>query len=203
MTGMSNCPMDHDGSSIFLDQVHFCLPLYPSQKNWRKKNLEVIDICLYLCICHLGVMTVLLLMAFRFCNIFQNAGEDRTEFQAGEASPVQTPLLLPKDDDALSWGSSYECISNDEEDLEEFLAVSSLESKSINEGNDNYTQRLCVICFDGPRDCFFLPCGHCATCFTCGTRYKNSTSCLLFFYAQIEILDIMTRFSRCINPFIC
>ncbi|KAK9940777.1 hypothetical protein M0R45_017418 [Rubus argutus] len=120
-----------------------------------------------------GVMTVLLLMAFRFCSIFQNAGEDRTEFQAGEASPLQTPLLLPKDDDALSWGSSYECISNDEEDLEEFLAVSSLESKLINEGNDNYTQRLCVICFDGPRDCFFLPCGHCATCFTCGTRISD------------------------------
>ncbi|XP_004294245.1 PREDICTED: uncharacterized protein LOC101291029 [Fragaria vesca subsp. vesca] len=120
-----------------------------------------------------GVMTVLLLMAFRFCSIFQNAGEDRTDFQGREASPVRTPLLLPKDDDALSWGSSYECISNDEEDFEEFLGVSSLEGKSINGGDDNNTLRLCVICFDGPRDCFFLPCGHCATCFTCGTRISE------------------------------
>ncbi|CAB4282273.1 unnamed protein product [Prunus armeniaca] len=117
-----------------------------------------------------GVMTVLLLMAFRFCNIFQNPSEDRTEFQAGEAESEQTPLLSPKDDDVLSWGSSYESVSNNEEDLEESLEVSSLVGKSINEGDNNNTRRLCVICFDGPRDCFFLPCGHCAACFTCGTR---------------------------------
>ena len=114
---------------------------------------------------------MLLVIAYRFCSIFRNAGEDRTDFQAGEASPVRTPLLSPKDDDVLSWGSSYDCISNDDEDLEEFHGVISLEGKAINGGNENNTQRLCVICFDGPRDCFFLPCGHCATCFTCGTRY--------------------------------
>ncbi|BBH04646.1 RING/U-box superfamily protein [Prunus dulcis] len=117
-----------------------------------------------------GVMTVLLLMAFRFCNVFQNSGEDRIEFQAGEAESERTPLISPKDDDVLSWGSSYESVSNNEEDLEESLEVSSLVGKSINEGDNNNTQRLCVICFDGPRDCFFLPCGHCAACFTCGTR---------------------------------
>ncbi|XP_050141454.1 E3 ubiquitin-protein ligase APD2-like isoform X2 [Malus sylvestris] len=99
----------------------------------------------------------------------ENSSEDTTEVQAEEGQSVQTPLLSPKDDDTLSWGSSYEFISN-EEDLDECLAVSSLEGSLTNEGDSNTTGRLCVICFDGPRDCFFLPCGHCAACFTCGTR---------------------------------
>ncbi|KAM1695079.1 hypothetical protein ACFXTN_026759 [Malus domestica] len=117
-----------------------------------------------------GVMTPLLLMAFIFYNKFQNSSEDTTGFQAEEGQSVQTPLLSPKDDDTLSWGSSYEFISNNEEDLDECLAVSSLEGSLSNEGDSDNTGRLCVICFDGPRDCFFLPCGHCAACFTCGTR---------------------------------
>ncbi|CAN6559385.1 unnamed protein product [Malus baccata var. baccata] len=125
---------------------------------------------LHLPLCLLvGVMTLLLLTAFIFYNKFQNSSEDTTEFQAEEGQSVQTPLLSPKDDDTLSWGSSYEFISN-EEDLDECLAVSSLEGSLTNEGDSNNTGRLCVICFDGPRDCFFLPCGHCAACFTCATR---------------------------------
>ncbi|KAM1553156.1 hypothetical protein PS1_005917 [Malus domestica] len=117
-----------------------------------------------------GVMTLLLLTAFKIYYKFQNSSEDTTEFQAEEEESEQTPLLPPKDDDVLSWGSSYESVSNTEEDLDECLAASSLEGGLTSEADSNNTRRLCVICFDGPRDCFFLPCGHCAVCFTCGTR---------------------------------
>ncbi|KAK9280355.1 hypothetical protein L1049_014044 [Liquidambar formosana] len=116
-----------------------------------------------------GVMTVLLLLAFRFCNIFHPVSGDGTGFQAGEVGSERAPLLSPKDDDLSSWGSSYDSISHDEEDLEEWRAAGSIEGKQLKEGENN-TRRLCVICFDAPRDCFFLPCGHCAACFTCGTR---------------------------------
>ena len=111
--------------------------------------------------------------------MFQVIRGDETSIQTGDMTSERAPLLSPKDDDLLSWGSSYDSISHDEEELDEGLAVASLDGKPPNEGEANSSHRLCVICFDGPRDCFFLPCGHCAACFTCGTRfilYAHSTT---------------------------
>ncbi|PSR86168.1 E3 ubiquitin-protein like [Actinidia chinensis var. chinensis] len=117
-----------------------------------------------------GIMTAIILLALRICNMFQVIRGDETSIQTGDMTSERAPLLSPKDDDLLSWGSSYDSISHDEEELDEGLAVASLDGKPPNEGEANSSHRLCVICFDGPRDCFFLPCGHCAACFTCGTR---------------------------------
>lgn len=122
---------------------------------------------------HAGVMTVLMLLALKSCKFFPDMDQDRRVFQAGEVLSVQTPLLLPKDDDVSSWGSSYDITSHDEDDPGELGAGCSLEGKALYEGenNNDNPQRLCIICLDATRDCFFLPCGHCAACFTCGTRY--------------------------------
>ncbi|KAK6927098.1 hypothetical protein RJ641_008817 [Dillenia turbinata] len=118
-----------------------------------------------------GAMTVLILLAFRIGNLFQAINRNGATVQPGEMGSEQAPLLIHKDDDLSSWGSSYDCNSNDEEDLEERLALGYSEGKPLKEGENNSNpQRLCIICCDGPRDCFFLPCGHCAACFTCGSR---------------------------------
>ncbi|KAI3835894.1 hypothetical protein MKX03_035160 [Papaver bracteatum] len=128
-----------------------------------------------------GIMTVLVLVVFKMCVKCQSA-VDGTAYQQrnnpGYDSYHQrtnlgherTPLLVNKDDDLSSWGSSYCSCSHDDEDLEDSKIVGSLEGNSSKDGENRNSQRLCVICFDAPRDCFFLPCGHCATCFTCGTR---------------------------------
>ncbi|KAF2306384.1 hypothetical protein GH714_017278 [Hevea brasiliensis] len=119
----------------------------------------------------IAVMTVLMMLAFNFFNKFRCIREERTGVQYGEVEPARAPLLSYKDDDLSSWGSSYDSVSNDDEDLEEFLASGSLEGKPSRDGeSENNTRRLCAICFDAPRDCFFLPCGHCISCFACGTR---------------------------------
>lgn len=119
----------------------------------------------------IAAMTVLMLAAFNFLNKFRCIHEEGTGVQNGEVDPGRAPLLSYKDDDLSSWGSSYDSVSNDEEDLEDLLALGSLEGKSSRDGeNGNNTRRLCAICFDAPRDCFFLPCGHCVSCFACGTR---------------------------------
>ncbi|XP_010495684.1 PREDICTED: uncharacterized protein LOC104772813 [Camelina sativa] len=34
----------------------------------------------------------------------------------------------------------------------------------------NQTRRLCAICFNAPRECIFFPCGHCVSCYECGTK---------------------------------
>lgn len=118
-----------------------------------------------------GALTALMLLAFRISNLFQAISDDGTRFQVGETGTERAPLLSPKDDDLSSWGS-IDSNSHSEEDLEESIAASLLEGKPQKEGenNSNNPRRLCVVCFDAPRDCFFLPCGHCAACFTCGSR---------------------------------
>lgn len=122
-----------------------------------------------------GGMTMIMLAAFNFLNKFLCEREGGIGFQQGDVESARAPLLSHKDDDLSSWGSSYDSISTDEGNLEEFLTASSLEGKSLRDGEDsNNTRRLCAICFDAPRDCFFLPCGHCVACFKCGTRYMLS-----------------------------
>ncbi|KAE8656767.1 Ubiquitin-protein ligase, putative isoform 2 [Hibiscus syriacus] len=120
-----------------------------------------------------GVMTVLILLAFKLCKTNQSRGEPR--FHTGELGSERAPLLPEKDDDIASWGSSYDSISNDEdkEDLQTWeQATTSLEGKPLKERerSNNEPQGACVVCLDSTRDCFFLPCGHFAACFMCGTR---------------------------------
>ncbi|XP_021289299.1 uncharacterized protein LOC110420346 isoform X1 [Herrania umbratica] len=122
-----------------------------------------------------GGMTAIMLVAFNFLNKFQFTRGGETNVSYRENASARAPLLSHKDDDISSWGSSYDSVSSDEADLEDFLAAGSVEGTSIREGeNSNNTRRLCAICFDAPRDCFFLPCGHCVACFACGSRIAEA-----------------------------
>ncbi|XP_028760995.1 uncharacterized protein LOC114719645 isoform X1 [Neltuma alba] len=122
----------------------------------------------------IGGMTLLMYLSFTLIENFQQALVNRARVQAGETATQRAPLLSQKDDDLSSWGSSYESMSRDEEDLD-FLTVGSVDGKSLGEGEtSNNTRRLCAICFDAPRNCFFLPCGHCVACFECGNRIAEA-----------------------------
>lgn len=119
-------------------------------------------------------MTFLMLAAFHFLNYLQCRRQEANRIQFGETGSVRAPLLSNKDDDLSSWGSSYDSVSGDDEDPEDGQAAGSFEGKSKDGEYNSNIRRLCAICFDAPRDCFFLPCGHCVACFTCGTRYSFS-----------------------------
>jgi len=41
---------------------------------------------------------------------------------------------------------------------------------------DPLSEKMCKICYDAPRSCFLIPCGHCFTCFTCARRYACFSS---------------------------
>ncbi|KAK2641056.1 hypothetical protein Ddye_022819 [Dipteronia dyeriana] len=106
-----------------------------------------------------GVMTVLLLLTFRLCKTSSQTTTitDAFRIRAGDTGSARNPLLAHKDDDDLwSQTSSSDSPSLDDEDLE---------------GSSN--KRICVICYDAPKDCFFLPCGHAASCYACATRIKE------------------------------
>ncbi|KAK2361089.1 RING/U-box superfamily protein [Trifolium repens] len=122
----------------------------------------------------IGGLTVIMFWAFNFLNKLQSAHDDRVGSRSEGTGPDQAPLLSRKDDDLSSWGSSYDSLPQDEEDLD-FLVGGSTDGKCLGDGEtSNNTRRLCAICFDAPRDCFFLPCGHCVACFECGTRIAEA-----------------------------
>uniref|UniRef100_A0A7N0ZZH0 RING-type domain-containing protein n=1 Tax=Kalanchoe fedtschenkoi TaxID=63787 RepID=A0A7N0ZZH0_KALFE len=115
-----------------------------------------------------GILTALLLSTFKLYNMnSSNEGGGQAMAEGSERAP-----LLHKDDDLSSWGSSYDSVSQGDYASEEewLVAGNSLEENQGNDGESNPPRRLCVICCDAPRDCFFLPCGHCAACFACGSR---------------------------------
>lgn len=105
----------------------------------------------------------------KICTTFKTAPGEIEYLERDRQRPERTPLLGDKNDD-IEGGSSYESVSNNEEEGEDNLGTTSAEGKSVKDNDTNNTRRLCVICFDEWRDCFFLPCGHCAACLTCGTR---------------------------------
>ncbi|XP_045797785.1 E3 ubiquitin-protein ligase APD2-like [Trifolium pratense] len=118
----------------------------------------------------IGGLTMIMFWAFNVLTKLQSAHDDRVESRSEGPGPDQASLLSRKYDDRSSWGSSYDSLPEDEEDLD-FLAGGSTDGKCLGDGEtSNNTRRLCAICFDAPRDCFFLPCGHCVACYECGTR---------------------------------
>lgn len=104
-----------------------------------------------------GIVTALLLILSSVFNKRQQAASENDE-TVDENDDV-APLIPGKDDDNSSWCSSYSSILTSTEELE-----------GAHGDAQSSTRYLCAICFDAPRDCFFLSCGHCVACFQCGTR---------------------------------
>lgn len=126
-----------------------------------------------------GGFTLLIVGIIKFVTKLQ-AGPGESGVQREYLPPERTPLITQKDDDDdSSCGSSYVSLSiGEEEDELNFPGSSGVEDNDIKsrKNNDIYQRRLCAICFDAPRDSFFLPCGHCVTCSTCGMRISEETN---------------------------
>ncbi|KAK3206531.1 hypothetical protein Dsin_020577 [Dipteronia sinensis] len=156
--GMSESLMNLDGSHILLDHVTFISlhRIIIIELRWKLTSIFTHFSLLFLLA---GVMTVLLLLSFRLCKPSSQTTTitDSFRIRAGDTGSARNPLLVHKDDNDLwSEASSSDSQSPDDEDLE---------------GSSN--KRICVICYDAPRDCFFLPCGHAASCYACATRIKE------------------------------
>ncbi|XP_010543205.1 PREDICTED: uncharacterized protein LOC104816193 [Tarenaya hassleriana] len=108
----------------------------------------------------IGGVTALLVVLY---SIFKKP-QSNTEAEATAQNGETAPLVPGKDDDVSSWCSSYSSIMTSTEEIEG------------HEGENNSgTRYLCAICFDAPRDCFFLSCGHSVACFQCGTRIAEAS----------------------------
>lgn len=110
-------------------------------------------------------MAFLLLLINYFMNHFRRTEQDTPRDQLGSIGSESNPLLSHKDDNISSWGSSDASVSENEEDTQAGVEQGGKQVK-----DDEYSRRICAICFDAPKDCFFIPCGHCVACFGCATR---------------------------------
>ncbi|OMO78852.1 Zinc finger, RING-type [Corchorus capsularis] len=77
---------------------------------------------------------------------------------------TETDPILPEKPVHLTYGTT----AGEEDDAETGSSSSSSE--------DLYDAKLCVICYDDQRNCFFVPCGHCATCYDCAQRIMEEES---------------------------
>nr|XP_018633846.1 E3 ubiquitin-protein ligase APD1-like isoform X1 [Nicotiana tomentosiformis] len=110
---------------------------------------------------YVGILGVAVII---ICFILKSLGACDDESYAEETSVTriitETDPMLPHKD----LGSTYGTYAED--------ANSGRSSSS----EDLYDGKICVICYDNPRNCFFVPCGHCATCQECAQRIMDVES---------------------------
>ncbi|RVW57497.1 hypothetical protein CK203_078880 [Vitis vinifera] len=121
---------------------------------------------------------LLVIFIFLILKYFGDFGSETTTFEE-EVRETETNPLLPSKRVPFTYGAC-------EEDLE---------SGEGNGGSsqDLYDGKICVICFDEPRNCFFVPCGHCATCYVCAQRIAKGDN---------SVCPVCRRFIRKVRKFI-
>lgn len=79
---------------------------------------------------------------------------------------TETSTLRPGKTMPVTYGTC------DEWDIESRNCCSSNSSNGpiTSSSEDLYDGKICVICYTEQRDCFLVPCGHCATCYVCAQR---------------------------------
>ncbi|KAK6923105.1 hypothetical protein RJ641_011409 [Dillenia turbinata] len=110
----------------------------------------------------LGVLVLIISMILKYlanCEI----GRDEEEGSHSETNPLRPQKAIP-----VSYGTYNDLESGNSSGSGSSSGSSS--SSNTMSSEDLYDGKICVICYDDPRDCFFVPCGHCATCYLCALR---------------------------------
>eukprot|EP00250_Pteridium_aquilinum_P012285 c20624_g1_i1 orf=143-1474(-) len=104
-----------------------------------------------------GAMAVVMLILLTLCRP-SLSDADAPQDTTHAVSETATPLLISQEesDKVLKAAQSEAC--------------SIILSDDALEGTEDSEQHLCIICFDQQRNCFFDPCGHCATCYGCSMK---------------------------------
>lgn len=121
----------------------------------------------------LGALIVVISLIMRF--IFGECEGDQSTSIADNHEPVDTQPILSDKTISITYGTC------DNHDIEAGNCSSSKNNSNSSDqsSEDLYDGKICVICFDEPRNCFFVPCGHCATCHGCAIRifYGETRTC--------------------------
>lgn len=111
------------------------------------------------------VMIFLILKYLGACDVESSTVVEHSRQEISETYPI-----VPRKTVTQTYGTN-------EEDDDSGASSSSSE--------ELYDEKLCVICYDEQRNCFFVPCGHCATCYDCAQRYICKEFHVLFYNLTI------------------
>ncbi|KAG6767027.1 hypothetical protein POTOM_028206 [Populus tomentosa] len=114
----------------------------------------------------LALMLIIVLIIVRYMTYSEEEGND-VEIRASE-----TDHLLPRK--ALSLLFSYGTCNKDLESGNCSTSSGGGGDSKNSSSEELYDGKICVICYDEERNCFYVPCGHCATCYVCAQRIFNS-----------------------------
>ncbi|XVE55812.1 hypothetical protein DITRI_Ditri03aG0187100 [Diplodiscus trichospermus] len=106
----------------------------------------------------LGFFIVIILLVLKYLGAFDRETPVVDTVVREIPWRTETDPILPDKQLRLTYGTTTE----KDDDAETVSSSSSSE--------DLYDAKLCVICYDDQRNCFFVPCGHCATCYDCAQR---------------------------------
>uniref|UniRef100_A0A5B7BPV5 RING-type domain-containing protein n=1 Tax=Davidia involucrata TaxID=16924 RepID=A0A5B7BPV5_DAVIN len=107
-------------------------------------------------------VAILALLVIIVSLILKYMGDCDGEETLEQVTATETNRLLPKKAIPFTYGTC-------EEDLESGKCSSS-------SSDDLYDGKLCIFCYDEQRNCFFVPCGHCAACYVCAQRIVDGES---------------------------
>ncbi|KAL6222639.1 hypothetical protein ACLB2K_006031 [Fragaria x ananassa] len=107
----------------------------------------------------LTLLVVVVYMIMKYISDYED-GRSTTEdaFDYTESSPVLPP--------AKTIPVTYGTCDHLGTESGNCSSTSSITSSS----EELYDGKICVICYTDPRNCFLVPCGHCATCYDCAQR---------------------------------
>lgn len=107
-----------------------------------------------------GIIVVFIFLILKYLGVCDSETETYT-LEDPLPPPVrevtETAPVIPQKQVRLTYGM------NQEEDDD---------GGSSSSSEDLYDAKLCIICYDEQRNCFFVPCGHCANCYDCAQRCR-------------------------------
>ncbi|XP_065846926.1 E3 ubiquitin-protein ligase APD2-like [Euphorbia lathyris] len=108
----------------------------------------------------LGFIIVIILLILRYLGACDSETyiEETTAGSAIARHVLERQPMLPDKPTRSTYGT------NEEDDGD---------GSSSSSSEELYDAKLCVICYDEQRNCFFVPCGHCATCYDCAQRIMD------------------------------
>ncbi|XP_008338400.3 E3 ubiquitin-protein ligase APD2-like isoform X2 [Malus domestica] len=136
--------------------------------------------CLINHICNAALLVIVAFMILKYINEYEETSVEDVGDSA-ETDPLQPAgKRMPS-----TYGTC------DEWEIESGNCSSSSSNSSnaviTSSSEDLYDGKICVICYTEQRDCFLVPCGHCATCYDCAQR---------IFYGETKTCPICRRFIR-------
>ncbi|KAB2626524.1 RNA-binding protein MEX3B-like [Pyrus ussuriensis x Pyrus communis] len=134
-------------------------------------------------IAYIVILTLLVIVTFMVMKYINEYEETGLEDVGGSA---ETDPLQPAGKTMRSTYGTCE-----EWDIESGKCRSSSSNSNnaviTSSSEDLYDRKICAICYTEQRDCFLVPCGHCATCYVCAER---------IFYGENKTCPICRRFIR-------